>query len=223
MIQPSSNGQPHFEKTLVNNFSRLSKGSLRRVMHNLNAKVTYNYNIVEDLAQALVVMSALEVLQIFPTQSKKILSSIDGVDPSCSNIMSFNPCFWKPYLPHHLAFHVMVHVFRQRVHRKILDEGVLTCIMSSKCWKSLGSPTLSAPISTLKAFDQNTLQPHRVFFALPIELGRKMIFVEVKVIDGPLYYKLFFGRSFFYTMTIVVSTMFHVVMFPHDGKIAIID
>ena len=58
---PQSNGPLTFEKTTFEAPSHPSKGTLRRT-HNLNARATQHYSIVEDLAQALCAMSALAVL-----------------------------------------------------------------------------------------------------------------------------------------------------------------
>ena len=47
---------------------RPPKASIRRAMHNPNARATQNYGVVEDLAQAPCAMSILEVLQSCPAQ-----------------------------------------------------------------------------------------------------------------------------------------------------------
>jgi hypothetical protein len=66
------------------------KGVLRRSMHNPNAQATHNYSIVEDLAQAPCVMSTLEVLQSFLVQCKELLTTIGGVDPSDTHLITFD-------------------------------------------------------------------------------------------------------------------------------------
>jgi hypothetical protein len=43
------------------------KGVLKHTSHNLNARVAQSYSIVEYLAQIPCAMSALEVLQSFPS------------------------------------------------------------------------------------------------------------------------------------------------------------
>lgn len=116
-------------------------------MHNPTSRANNNLNIVKDLAQAPIVMSAIEVLQSFLKKHRELLYEIGGVDTS----------LWKPRLPHHLAFKILVQIFKQCIHRKILDEATLTCIMSSKCWKVIGSSILSPPRSQLKYFHGHTL------------------------------------------------------------------
>ena len=47
--------------------------------------------------------------------------------------------------------------------------------------------------------------------------------VEVEVVDAPLDYNLLLGRSWTYAMHVVVSTIFRVLCFPHEGQIVTID
>jgi hypothetical protein len=54
-------------------------------------------------------------------------------------------------------------------------------------------------------------------------LGIKTITVDVKVVDAPLNYKLLLGRSWFYAMTVIASSVFRCVQFPHQGKIVTVD
>jgi hypothetical protein len=46
---------------------------LRKNVHNPQARVAHNYNLVDDLAQSLVSMSVLEILQSCPTQRESLL------------------------------------------------------------------------------------------------------------------------------------------------------
>jgi hypothetical protein len=54
-------------------------------------------------------------------------------------------------------------------------------------------------------------------------LGGKTIIVDVEVVDAPLDYNLLLGRSWFYSMTFVASSVFRCVQFPHQGKIVTVD
>jgi hypothetical protein len=47
--------------------------------------------------------------------------------------------------------------------------------------------------------------------------------VDVKVVDAPLDYNLLLGHNWTYVMTAIVSSVFHTICFPHDGKIVTID
>ena len=48
-------------------------GLRRRASHNPNARADHNYSVAEDLSQTPCAMSALEVLQSFPSQRKDLL------------------------------------------------------------------------------------------------------------------------------------------------------
>jgi hypothetical protein len=54
-------------------------------------------------------------------------------------------------------------------------------------------------------------------------LGSKTITIDVEVVDAPLNYNLLLGRSWFYAMTVVASSVFQCAQFPHQGKIVTID
>jgi hypothetical protein len=47
--------------------------------------------------------------------------------------------------------------------------------------------------------------------------------VEVEVVDAPIDYNLLLGRSWTYAMQAVVTTIFRVLLFPHEGRIVTID
>ena len=50
--------------------------------------------------------------------------------------------------------------------------------------------------------------PHGILTAFPIELGGKMVMVEVEMVNAPLNYNLILGRSWFYPMRVVASTIY---------------
>jgi hypothetical protein len=56
-----------------------------------------------------------------------------------------------------------------------------------------------------------------------VQLGGKIVCVEVEVVDVPLDYNLLLGRSCPYAMNAVVATVFWVLLFPHEGRIVTID
>jgi hypothetical protein len=43
------------------------------------------------------------------------------------------------------------------------------------------------------------------------------------VVQDPLDFSLLLGRDYVYAMKAIVSTLFHVISFPHDGRIVTID
>jgi hypothetical protein len=190
---------------------------------NPHSRVAQNYNIVEDLAQAPSAMSTLEVLQSCPTQWKALLKAIGGIDPTDTNLIIFDLEDHIPRLPPQLAFRIQVIVSNKNICQTTIDEGALTCVMSLACWKAIGSPSLNESQNTLKAFNDSGFKPYGVLPSLPIMLDGKMVQVEVEVFDAPLDYNLPLGCSWIDSMRAVVSTLFHVVRFPHQGKVVIID
>ena len=197
--QSQSNGPLTFEKPTFKASSRPSKGTLRRT-HNLNAWAAQHYSIVEDLAQAPCAMSALEVLQSFPSQRKALLQDIGLVDSADVSLLSFDLENSEPCLPHSIALQISVGCLGKQVHRTVLDKGATTCIMSFTCWQALGSPMLAASQTVLKAFDGHFFSPHGILATFPIELGGKIVTIEVKVVNVQLDYNLLLGRSWFYPM-----------------------
>jgi hypothetical protein len=75
----------------------------------------------------------------------------------------------------------------------------------------------------LRAFNGSGFKPYGVLPSLPITLGGKTVQVEVEVFDTPLEYNLLLGRSWVDPMRAVVSTLFLVLRFPHQGKVVTID
>ena len=43
------------------------------------------------------------------------------------------------------------------------------------------------------------------------------------VVQGPLDFNMLLGRDYVYAMKVVVSTLFRMMYFPHDGNIVTID
>ena len=124
-----------------------------------------------------------------------MLQAIGIVDSTDASLLSFDPENSEPCLPHSIALQISVGCLGKQVHRTVLDEGATTCIMSFTCWQDLGSPTLAASQTVLKSFDGHLFSPHGILVAFPIELGGKIVTVEVEVVNVPLDYNLLLGRS----------------------------
>ena len=107
-----------------------------------------------------------------------------------------------------MAFQIDVVVHNQQIHRTILDEGASTCVMSLACWKGLKSPALNKSPMMLCAFDGRGFHPHGLLQSLAVQLGGKTVIVDVEVVDVPLDYNLLLGRSWFYAMTAITSSVF---------------
>ena len=73
------------------------------------------------------------------------------------------------------------------------------------------------------AFNQIPTAPLGTLPYFPITLGGKTFCIDVMVVQGPLDFNLLLGCDYVYAMKVVVSTLFRVMHFPHDGKIVTID
>ena len=58
---------------------------------------------------------------------------------------------------------------------------------------------------------------------VPIELSSKMVLIDIEVVNAQLDYNLLLGRSYMYVMQAMASTIFQLLMFPHDGKIVTVN
>jgi hypothetical protein len=105
----------------------------------------------------------------------------------------------------------------------LIDEGVSVSILSSFSWQALGCPQLALVTQNLLAFNRRTSQPLGTLPQFPVTLGGKTIFIDVMVIQDPLDFDLLLGRDYVYAMKSIVSTLFHVIYFPHDGRMVTID
>jgi hypothetical protein len=168
-------------------------------------------------------MSTLEVLKSCPTQRKALLKDIGVIDPIDNNLIIFDLKYHIPRLPPQLAFQIQVVVENKNICRTVIDEGASTCIMFVTCWKYIGSISLTESHNTLKAFNGTGFKPYSVLPSLSITLEGKSVNVEVEVFDAPLDYNLLLGRSWIDSMRAVVSTLFCVLRFPHQGKFVIVN
>ena len=168
-------------------------------------------------------MSALEVLQSCPAQRKILLSAIGSVDLQDLNLIVFDLENSTRRLPHQMAFQIPVLVKNRPCFRTVIDGGASTCIMSIQCWKILGSPTLNQSPTILKAFDGQGFHSYGILQDLPIGVEGKTVNLDVEVVDAPLDYNLLLGCSWSYAMTAVVSSVFRLIKFPHNGKIVTLD
>jgi hypothetical protein len=95
--------------------------------------------------------------------------------------------------------------------------------LSSIAWKALGYPQLVSVTHILFAFNRRTSHPLGILPWFPITLGGKTIFFDVMVVHDPLDFNLLLGRDYVYAMKAIVSTLFHVISFPCDGRMVTID
>jgi hypothetical protein len=128
-----------------------------------------------------------------------------------------------PRLPPHIPFQITVQICGQDVPQTLIDEGASISILSSLAWQALGCPQLVPVTQNLLAFNRRTSQPLGTLPQFPVTLGGKTVFIDVMVVQDPLDFSLLLGRDYVYAMKAIVSTLFHVISFPHDGRIVTID
>ena len=168
-------------------------------------------------------MSMLKVLQSCPSQRRALLSAIGGVDRADTSLLPFDLENFVPRLLHQIALIVQVVINGLDIHRVVVDEGASTCVMSSSCWKAIGSQALNSSPNALEAFDGRESKPLGVIASLPITLKGNIVNVEVEALDAKLNYNILLGHSWTHTMLCIPSTLFHVLHFPHEGNIITVD
>jgi hypothetical protein len=95
--------------------------------------------------------------------------------------------------------------------------------LSSIAWQALGCPQLAPVTQNMLAFNKRTSQPLGTLPYFPVTLGGKIVFIDVMVVQDPLDFALLLGRDYVYAMKAIVSTLFRVISFPHNGRMVAID
>jgi hypothetical protein len=152
-----------------------------------------------------------------------LLSVLRALYPNGSKVIKFDFTDVKPRLSYHVAFQIHVGYSKYTIKRTVVDEDDATCVMFLVCWKALGSLTLCQYPTMLTIFYSHSFHPHSILPSFSVLLGGKTIEVYVEVVDAPLDYNLLLGHNWNYAMIEIVSSVFHTLCFPHDGKIVTID
>ena len=77
-------------------------------------------------------------------------------------------------------------------------------------------------IDQILYFNTRPIAPLDILPYFHITLGGKIFSIDVIVVQGTLYFNMLLRQDYFYAMEVLVSTLFQVMHFPHDGKIVII-
>jgi hypothetical protein len=157
------------------------------------------------------------------TMSRNIPPSLVETPPSNETILFNWGVLTGPRLPSHIPFQITVQFCGWDVPQTLIDEGAPVSILYSFAWKALGCPHYSPATHNLLAFNRRTSQPLGTLPQFPVTLGGKTVFIDVMVVQDPLYFYLLFRRDYVYAMKAIVSTLFHVISFPHDGRMVTID
>jgi len=87
----------------------------------------------------------------------------------------------------------------------------------------LGSPQLAPITQNLKAFNRAISEPLGILPKFSITLEGKTVCIDLMVVRGPLDFNLLLGRDYVYAMKDVVSTLFCMMSFPHNGNTVTVD
>jgi hypothetical protein len=162
--------------------------------------------------------------------SSSVLSEQGGIPLTLSTphpsprIVSFD---WndlvEPRLPSFAPFQIRVEVNSTNIYRCIVDEGASASIVSSSVWKFLGSPELMSASHELLDFERRPSEYLGILPHLPISLGGKIVLVDVIMVQGSLDFNMILRCDYVYAMNVVVSMLFRVMHFPHNGSIVTIN
>jgi hypothetical protein len=168
-------------------------------------------------------MSILEFLQISPTQWRSLISTLGEFNPVDTQLITFDIDSGEPRLLSLVTFQIPVKIWNITVHHCIIDDGASACIMSKTIWKKLDFPELIPSTITFIPYDGRPSSLEGLFQNIPVELGGKTILIDIEFIDAPLDQNILLSRSYMYAMKVMVSFVFHTMMFPHNGKIVTIN
>ena len=90
-------------------------------------------------------------------------------------------------------------------------------------WQKLRSPILQPSSTTLWDYDGHPTKSQGILPHAPITLDEKTVLIDIEVVNAQLDYNLLLGRSYIYAMRATASTVFLLMMFPHEGKIMTVD
>jgi len=105
----------------------------------------------------------------------------------------------------------------------VIDQGAFVSILSPTTWKYFSSPQLVPVTQNLFAFNRGYGQLSGILPQLPINLGGNIVYIDVMVVQGPLDFNLLLGHDHVYAMGYLISSLFHVMCFSHEGRIVTID
>jgi hypothetical protein len=163
------------------------------------------------------------LIDIDSVVSKGVPPSPVGPPPSNEAICFDWDVLTAPRLPSYIPFQITVQVCGRDVTKTLIDEGSSVSILSSLAWKALGGPPLAPVTQNLLAFNRRNSQPLGTLPQFPITLGGKTVFIDVMVVQDSLDFSLLLGQDYVYAMKAIVSTLFRVISFPHDGRVVTID
>ena len=105
----------------------------------------------------------------------------------------------------------------------IIDKGAYVSILSFTAWQDIGSPLRVPATDHILALNRRPTMPLGILPHLPITLEGKTVYIDVMVVQDPLYFNLLHGCDYVDSMKFLVSILFRVMYFTHDGNIVTVD
>jgi len=99
----------------------------------------------------------------------------------------------KTHLPLDIPFQISVGVSDKDIFHTIV-EGASISILSSTAWQVIGSPQLVPTTEKILVFNRRPTRPLGIILQLPITLERKIVYINVMVVQGPLDFNLLLGE-----------------------------
>jgi len=122
-----------------------------------------------------------------------------------------------------VPFQITVQIYNIPAPSTLIDECEYVSILSSTTWQALGSPQFVPITQNLLAFNRGTSQLLGILPKFPITLGGKVIYLDMMVVQGPLDFNLILVRDYVYVMGALISSLFRVICFSHEGRIVAIN
>ena len=97
-----------------------------------------------------------------------MLTALGVVDHNLSTVVRYETHEVQPCLPYNVDLLVYVEWMNKRIKHTLVDEGVVTSVMSLACWKGLGSPTLSKYMTMFTTFEGNSFWLHGIIPSLQV-------------------------------------------------------
>ena len=94
--------------------------------------------------------------------------------------------------------------------------------MSKNVWQKLGSPKLKPSVIALRAYDSHPSTPVGLYQNVPIFLAGKTVHIDIEVLDAHLDYNILLGQSYMYSMSVIASFVF-CIMISHEDRIITVD
>ena len=95
--------------------------------------------------------------------------------------------------------------------------------MSTLVWEKIGSPILQPSSRTLRDYDGRPTKAQGFLPHVPITLAGKTVLIDIEVVNAQLDFNLLLEIIYMYAMSAVASTFFRFMMFPHEGKVVMVD